>query len=516
MPRTKRNAAPDELWQQAAEALRRGDLDAAESRARTLRARNPRHAGALHALGLIEFQRGRAAEAVPLLREALRFGPADPAAHFNLGIALHQLGDSTAAVASYRQAIALRPDFADAWSALSASLLAASAFAEAADSARRALAFTPNLVAASANLSLALKALGDERGALEIILACVRTNPTSGEAWFWMGQTLHLRGEVAAAIPAYEKAVALEPGHVLAHARLGAARLLRGDFAGGWPEYEWRLRSPGANPHRLAHPRWNGEALTGRTILLRAEQGLGDAIQMLRYVEPVAAAAGGVLVEVGAALLPLVPARPNVTAIERGAPLPAFDVYCPLFSLPLAFGTTLDTIPNQPYLRADPSRAQAWRAMIPPAGRGRRIGLVWAGSRHHQHDRERSLAFADLTPLIARPEIAWFSLQVGAASAEARDSGITDLGPRLRDFGETAAAISHLDLVITVDTSVAHLAGALGVPVWILLPHIPDWRWLLDREDSPWYPSARLFREPTPGDWRAVVDTVGRALAALV
>jgi hypothetical protein len=292
--------------------------------------------------------------------------------------------------------------------------------------------------------------------------------------------------------------------------------LLRGELREGFEKYESRWRLETLPPRGFPAPLWNGEDLSGRTILLHAEQGYGDTIQCLRYVPQVAARGGWVVLEVPKELLGLARRLPEVgQLLARGDALPRFDLQCPLFSLPRAFATTIETIPAQvPYLSAEPEAIARWRIRLGERP-GLKVGLAWAGSPQHRNDARRSIAIETLLPLLRLEGVRWFSLQVGERAADlARLPGglVTDLSPDLIDFAETAAVIGNLDLVIAVDTASAHLAGALGRPAWVLLRARPDWRWLLEREDSPWYPSLRLFRQHRPGDWEEVVRRVAAAL----
>ncbi len=319
------------------------------------------------------------------------------------------------------------------------------------------------------------------------------------------------------ALASYERASALRPDFVEAHWNESLVRLQLGDFHGGWRKYEqgWKTGLRG-EPRGFAQPRWTGaEPLAGRTLLLHVEQGFGDTIQFVRYA-PLAAAAGArVILEAYPLLTTLLSEVEGVNAVvSRGEPLPAFDLHCPLLSLPLAFGTELDTIPARvPYLTAPPARLARWGARLPRAG-GLRVGLAWSG--RETPDPNRSVALAQLAPLFDLPGIHFVSLQKDVRdSDEAALRGrpeLLHLGPDLADFADTAAVIEQLDLVISIDTAVAHLAGALGKPVWILLPFSSDWRWLLDRDDSPWYPTARLFRQDETRAWDTVIARVRAAL----
>jgi hypothetical protein len=281
------------------------------------------------------------------------------------------------------------------------------------------------------------------------------------------------------------------------------------------------MGSKGPVPRPFPQPLWLGESdLTGKTILVHAEQGLGDTLQFLRYVPSIAARGGAVVLEVQPALLPLLAAQPQLMAHlaslhAYGDALPHFDCHCPLLSLPLALGTMLETIPGGvPYIDADPARVIAWRTEL-RSGDEPRIGLVWAGAKGHANDRNRSLPLTLLRPLLQRGDLRFVALQREQREGDAAilaASGVVDAGGRLETLADTTAIIAGLDLVITVDTSIAHLAGAMGKPIWVLLPFCPDFRWLIERDDSPWYPSARLFRQTAAGDWAGVVKRVSEAL----
>ena len=308
---------------------------------------------------------------------------------------------------------------------------------------------------------------------------------------------------------------------MLRAAQVSLLLLLRGDFAQGWAEYEWRWRCK-ANPERtyLPRPQWSGEPLEGKTVLIQTEQGFGDSFQFLRYVPAVADRGAKVVLTVPGALVRLANNLPGVAAVvSEGDPLPNFDFHCPLLSLPNVFATRMETIPaSVPYLAPPADASAAWTERL-SSYPGLKVGLVWSGNPENRMNPARSTPLAELEPLLRISGIRWFSLQVGSP---ARDIAlvprhpIDDLAPFLTDFSETAAAICHIDLVISVETAVAHLAGALGRPVWVPLAVVPAWRWLLGREDSPWYPTMRLFRQTTPGDWTPVVRALADALTRMV
>jgi tetratricopeptide (TPR) repeat protein len=487
---------------------------ALESYARAI-ALSPAHGDALFNHGSSLAALGRHDDAVRSYRRALDADPGSAPALHNLGVALARLGRLTEALDCYDRAIAIKPDYPSAYNNRGAALAAMLRTHEALASYERAIALRPGYAVAFNNRGIALWAL--ERYA-EAVASCERAialEPGYADAHYNRGNALRelQRHEEAAA--SYERAIALDPGNAPAHWNLADSRLLQGDFARGWPEYEWRwkLGDRRGAKREFGRPLWLGEApLAGRTILLHAELGLGDTLQFCRYAAQVAQLGARVVLEVQPALAPLLRGLEGVDEIvAAGERLPPFDVHCPLMSLPLAFKSDLGNIPASiPYVRSDPGRAAAWRARL-GAARRPRVGMVWSGSGGLANDK-RSMTLAQMLPL-ARDGAEWVSLQQEVSQADAawldsRDD-IRHFGGELRDFADTAALVELMDVVLAVDTSVAHLAGAMGKPVWILLPHVPhDWRWLLDRDDSVWYPSARLFRQSAAGDWDGVVRWV--------
>ncbi len=353
---------------------------------------------------------------------------------------------------------------------------------------------------------------GDREEAIAQYEQALAVQPDRAETHYNLGSALHRQGRYAEALARYGRALALKPNYAQAHLNRSLTLLLTGRFDEGWPEYEWRF-DVARYDRRFDRPLWSGNPLAGQSILIHAEQGFGDALQFVRFVPAVAQRGGRVVLEVPASLVRL--ARTVAGASEvvaAGDPLPEFECHCPLLSLPRVFKTNLANIPNAvPYLSVPAESSAAWAERVAIAS-GLKVGVVWAGTAVGAIDLRL------LQPLWEVDGVSWFSLQVGDS---ARDLSlldrvkIVDLSPWLADFAETAAAICHLDLVITVDTSVAHLAGALGRPTWLMLPHPPEWRWLLDRDDSPWYPSARLFRQSKAGDWLGVAHEIAAALTQI-
>ncbi len=449
--------------------------DAAATFASAAAAR-PEHAATLVNLGRALLADARPAEALAAADRLLGKAPTNPEAAFLRGTALNAMGEPALAVAALQCAVARDPANAAAWLNLGNAFTDLDRLDEAERHCRTAIRLAPDLAEAHASL----------------------------------GFVLTVQGRLDEAIAASEAAVAVRPDFARAHWNLAVAALLAGDFALGFREYEWRKRHDRFRRDfvDLPGPQWDGTDPVGLTILVHAEQGLGDTIQFARYLPLIAARGGHAVLACERPLIPLL-AGNSVTVVAKDAPPPPYDCWIDQMSLPRVFATRLDTIPApHGYLRADPIRTAAWRASLPA---GPNVGLAWAGNPAHSNDRRRSIPAATMQRILAVPGVNFVNLQVGS---RAGDIGLVDMSPLLSDYAETAALIAALDLLITVDTSVAHVAGALGKPAWVMLPHAPDWRWLLGRNDTPWYASLRLFRQPRPGDWDAVIMAVANALAA--
>jgi tetratricopeptide (TPR) repeat protein len=389
-------------------------------------------------------------------------------------------------------------------------------FEEAAACCRREAEIAPENADAPYNLGLTLQNLDRLGEAAVAYQRALELRPGYIDALINLGSVKRQLGQVAGALPCFETAVRLQPENAEAHWEQCVTLLALGEFERGWQEFEWRWRQPdfAVSLPGILSPRWGGEELNGRRILLHAEQGYGDAIQFVRYAPLVAARGGRVIIGCSAPLRMLFETVAGVEAvITQFAKLPPCDWQAPLMSLPAIFKTTLASVPGHvPYFSVPAEPV----ALAPgPEGR-RRIGLVWAGRPTHRNDRRRSIPFEAISPLLADGDSAWFSLQVGRTEPELgrliQEGKITDWGGRLGDFMDTARAIARLDLVIAVDTAVAHLAGALGKPVWLLLPFEAEWRWLVERTDSPWYPTMRLFRQNQAGNWPEVIARLAAAL----
>jgi tetratricopeptide (TPR) repeat protein len=510
---------PDALHLLGMIAIQTGRLDMAIELLRRAVATNPGIAEFQNSLGNALNDKGLFDEAIAAFRQAIRIKPAYAEAHNNLGISLRAKGLLDEAIAAYRQAIRVEPGYAKAHNNLGNALRNKGLLDEAAAAYRQALRLTPAFAEAHRNLGNALYDMGQIDECINAYHRALQLKPDLVEARNSLGTALRRKGLLDEAIAAYHDAFRMNPEYVGAHENLAHVLLLKGDFVQGWSEYEWRWKREAiaSQRHKFVQPRWDGQDLNGRRILLYSEQGLGDTIQFVRYAPMVSARGGKVVLECQAELRGLMR---GVVGIEQmvsvGEPLPDFDVHCPLMSLPLAFNTRMETIPAAiPYLHADEKLSRQWAARLAEPDRPK-VGIAWAGSAQHINDRNRSLSLSLLGPLAKVGDIRFYSLQKGAGAAEAstppEGMKLIDHTAELTDFADTAALMANLDLVISADTAVVHLAGALGKPVWVLLPCAPDWRWLLEREDSPWYPTIRLFRQRTPGKWSEVVDRVAQAL----
>ncbi|MEP6656007.1 MAG: DUF5672 family protein [Betaproteobacteria bacterium] len=452
-PRAGTAAEVEAAVAQAMAAHQGGDLAAAEMGYQQALYWSPEQPVAMHYLGVIHYQRGQLAAALPLLEYAATKMPHEPEFHNNLGLALAAADREAEAIAAYRRTLALKPGHALAWN----------------------------------NLGLVLQ-------------ACNR---------------------LADAIGAFREAIKLQPQFGQAHWNLALALLCHGEFREGWREYEWRLalKELGQRGTPPAGPRWDGRVTPGTTLLLTCEQGLGDALQFARFAQPLAALGIRVLIQAPAVLRHLLASVPGVAGtVTAEDAMPQYDAYLPMLSVAGALDIDGNSVPNEtPYVAADRGRRDTWRGALDRTAGTRKVGLCWTGSALHANDRRRSLPFTALQPLLVEPDVAWISLQkdVTVGDVAAGDIAVGSPlheWPARNDFDDLAALIAELDLVITVDTSIAHLAGALGRPVWILLSYAPDWRWRLERSDSDWYPAARLFRQSSTGDWNGAVTRVREAL----
>jgi len=442
-----------EMYQQGVALHRQGRLAQAKALYEQVLAKQPQHSGALHLLGVIAAQSRNPAMAVELIGKAIEINPNDPLAYSNRANALKELKRFDAALASYDKAIILQPD--------------------------------------------------------------------DMQAHLNRGYTLQQLMRLDAALASFDKAIALQPDCAEAWCSKAVALLLKGEFGLGWEMFEWRwkLTKSALKARPFSQPLWLGkEPLAGRTVLLHAEQGFGDTIQFCRYAKLVADTGARVILEVPKPLSGLLEGLEGVTQlVETGETLPAFDYHCPLLSLPLAFKTGLASIPgSSPYLSSDAGKRRQWSELLGAKTRPR-IGLVWSGSTFHKNDRNRSLTLAAVLRHLP-DEFEYVSLQKEVREVDTdalNNSTVRHYGDRLADFAETAALCDLMDIVVSVDTSVAHLAGALGRTTWLLLPYVPDWRWMLDRDDSPWYQSFKLYRQSEDRQWEPVLHNVATDLLSV-
>lgn len=557
-----------QLFQRAFSAHNAGNVDAAAALYAQVLALAPRHFDALHLSGVAALQKNDPAKAVELITKALKADHSQQAAFSNRAAAYLALGDPKAALADLDRAVALAPGQAEAHYNRGKALMALARNDEALAALDRALALNPRYVDAHVTRGTVVEANGDYREAVAAAERALTLDPRKFEAHFNRAHALGALGEVQAAIAGYTAALEITPatagGHVQAfnnrgnlyryandfdaaladyaqaaardprfsHVQVNAALCLfaLGRFAEAWPLYEARLATPELAPilDGVTAPRWNGDApLDGKSILVLGEQGLGDILHFSRFLPALARQGADVRLKVPQTLMSLLARFPGVSVHEKGAPDPGCDFHIPLLSLPLALRVTGDTIPTAPFLTADPAKTAVWAARIgkPP---GLKIGLVWAGSPQKGLDSTlsiaavRALPLKALAPLREVAGVTWFSLQKGEQAAELpalRAAGwngpeILDLTDDIRDFDDTAAFVTNLDLVISCDTSAVHLAGGLGKPVWILNRAHGCWRFPPSRTNSPWYKTARVFHQPRTGDWGAVIADVVAALAA--
>ena len=432
--------------------------------------------------GLEAIKSGRVEVALERFKRAAGLAPKIAELHGNVGKASLETGQAAVAVEAFRRAISLKGGVAEFHS----------------------------------HLGHALERVGDLEGAIAAAGEAARLEPGSSKFHNNLGVFLHDIGRYDEALAELRRAVEINPREEWAHFTIGVIHLLRGDFQRGWSEFEWRLEClPEAARKTFAQPGWKGEELAGKTILLHAEQGLGDTLQFIRYVPLVAERGGRILLFCQRELARLLQSFPGIQQVlTEEQPLPSFDAHCPLMTLPQVFRTTLESVPGHvPYI------IPPLGAILPSSSASLRVGLAWAGQPAHRHDRSRSIALQQLSPLAGIPNVHFFTLQKGPAAAQASNPppgmAITDCLHLLTDMSQTASLIAQLDLVMTVDTSIAHLAGAMAKPVWVLLPFVPDWRWMLNRADSPWYPTMRVFRQEKQGEWEGAIGAIASALREL-
>ncbi len=526
-----------------------GNLQQAEALYRNVLQADPNHSDALHLLGVLAAQverydiaceliqkaisinnavpdyysnlgnalkdQGKLAEAISYYQQAIVLNPNDANVYYNLGNALQDQGQLAEAITAFQHALSLNPQFCQVYNNLGKALKEQKQPADAIACFQQALFLNPNDVHAHNNLGGVLKEQGNLTEAMLYIQRALALNPNNADTYNNLATIWTEQNKLDKAIECYLKALRINPNLPDFHFNYGTLLLKKGDLITGWLKYEWRLKIKTGKYPQLKQPLWEGNPLAGRRLLVHWEQGFGDIIQFVRYLPLIKG--GTVILAIQSPLKQLLNGLPGVDLLivksYDNEPDIAYDVWIPLLSLPNLFATTLDTIPASiPYLYPDSQKVEKWRTRFESARF--KIGLVWSGNPKFQYNRNRSASLAHFAPLASVQNISLFSLQKGEAAKQPIPEGMEmiPLTEELEDFSDTAAAINCLDLVISTDTAVPHLAGALGKPVWLLLHFSSDWRWLLDRNDNPWYPTMRLFRQAAPGDWASVFQQVVDAL----
>ncbi len=497
-------------------ALRRsGQPVAAAACFRQVLALEPGNATAFNRLGSVLHSMGQIDEGIAALIEAVRLGPDVAGFHFDAGTGYAKMGQSDQAIRYYREATRLDPKNAHYMYNFGAALAERGNFPEALDAFDKTIEMTPNSPRAHSNKGMVLNRLGQRSESLASLRHAVELDPDFPGSYNALGAFLEDEGKWNEAIDAYRKAIALDPESALYRWNYARALMVVGQWKEGWEDFESRLKLASLRLNRgFPQPQWDGSDPAGKTILAHAEGGHGDALNFVRFVPLVAQRGAKMILECHRGLAPLFEGMDGVDrVIARGQPLPAFDWQIPLQSLPRIFGITPQNIPNQvPYVSAPADRAQRWADRL-AAETKLRVGLVWSGTKYSDTDY-RTRTIDVFAPLAEVPGVKFFSLQKGKDSAQAPPPGMdwADFTSELNDFADTAALVQNLDLVISVDTSPAHLAGAMGKPVWVLIMFKSEFRWLLDRTDTPWYPTMRLFRQPTETDWQTPIREMAAAL----
>lgn len=542
-----------ETIQEALSAQQRGDLRSAEDCCRRILQREPKNERVWGLLGSLCFDQGRLVEALGCHRQQVELNPRDPQAHLLCANTFIRMSNYAAAEAAYRRVLEIQPGSIEALVNLGFSLGELERLDEAQECYERARGLAPGVPEVHHNLGNILREKDRIDDALKCYDEAIRLRPEYAKAYVNKGIALISRGRLAEALTCSQKAVELQPAFAEAHNTLAHALsvggkieealaefdraielkpdyadaywnrallfLIRGEFERGWQAYEWRWQCKRATPlPPFVKPRWDGSDLAGRTLLLHGEQGLGDVLHFVRYAPLLKARGGRVIVQCQGGLIPLLSRTPGIDQLVAwGKPSPPHDVWLPMLSAPTVLKTTLETIPASiPYVFPDPALVDRWRWEL-TALPGFRVGIAWQGSPRHPWDSHRSAPLAAFEPLFQAPGVQLISLQKGGEEQAAGRSQfpllhLSEFTDQAGAFTDTAAILKNIDLVIAVDTAIVHLAGALGVPVWAALHRTPDWRWMLDRSDTPWYPSMRLFRQKTFGDWAPVFQEIAAAL----
>lgn len=488
---------------------------------------NPNYAHARNNLGIALKEQGKFDEAIPCFEKALQLKPDFIQAHNNLGLILRYQRKPAEAIEHYMIALGHNPNYIEARNNLGNALRDLGKLEEAKAEFERVIHLKPDTHEAQSNLGNVYKDLGQHELAIAHYNKAIEANPNFATAYFNVATSKHETRHLDEAMACYERALAIQPDYGDALWNQSLLLLLKGDYEKGWKQYEQRWLKKDMPFHGYDKPLWDGARFDGKTILLHGEQGLGDSLQFIRYAKPVKRQGGKVIVVCPPTLQRIFESIEEIDqVVPEGAPIPDYDLQAPLLSLPMIFKTTLETIPAEvPYLSAPQDLMNAWAERLRPYT-NLKVGLVWAGNprkfhaESHAIDRRRSMTLEQFAPLANIPNVTLFSLQKGEPAQQAKNPphGMTliDFMDEIDDFAGTAALIANIDLIVSVDTSVVHMAGALAKPVWMLSRFDGCWRWLLDRDDSPWYPTMRLFRQTKAGEWQPVIKDVQKALAKFV
>jgi len=542
----------DRLMQLAIRYVQAGDLENAGILCKKILRKQPNNSDVLHFFGILCYRNLDYDGAISNLKKALHINPSNAEAHYNIGRAYEGKDQIDEAIRSYRSALRIKSYFVDALINLGNLLQKKGQLDDAVINYQRAIELNPSYAGVYYNLGVVFQEKNQMDEAISAFQSAIRLNPKFEDAYHDLGYVFHMNrqpneakecylkavqlnkgmfdaynnlgrvyqeeGRLDDAITSYRKALEINPDFAEAHCNLAIALLLTGNFSHGWKEYEWRWKLKDRSRYDLPQQVWDGKDISGRTIFLYAEQGFGDAIQFIRFAPLVAERGARIIIECQKELKSLIRNVRGVdSVITREDPLPEADVHCPLLSLPLVFNTTPESIPAKiPYIAPDTTILQKWAERVKNDRARLKVGLVWSGNPKYKADQFRSISLSSFLQLWEVEGLSFYSLQKGEAAVQVKElpeeTKLVDHTDEMNDFSDTAGLIVNLDLIISVDTAVAHLAGALGKPVWTLLPYSPDWRWMLDREDSLWYPTMKLFRQPSPGDWGAVIDSVKKEL----
>ena len=507
-----------QVMRHATELMQAGELHESQRLYEKILDDDPDHFNALRCLALNLSLQGAYERAESLFKRAVLIDASLASVFNHRAVNIRYMGKISEALSYLDRAVSLDPQYLEAHYNRANTLKELGLFDEARKAYAEALRLDPNYVGALNNCGVLFQSQNLHREAITFFLRALANKPNHSLAHNNVGVSLEVLGEFNQAVKSWQTAMLLDPSCYDARINLAMMSLRYGDYLDGWNEYEWRLEMGDLKSKlsSISLPRWRGESnIDGKRILITAEQGLGDFIHFSRYIPMLFDKGARVVLETPKALNSLARScHPDLEIFESGCDYPDADLFCPIMSLPYAFSTTVDTISGTPYLFSNADKKEQWRSYL---GRSvaKKIGLVWSGNKAHKNDHNRSTDLKTLEPLLSLP-FEWHSLQKelrpGDAEFLALYPSVQQHQDQLFSFDDTAALIDNLDLVITVDTSVAHLAGALGKPVWIMLPKVPDYRWMLDRNDTPWYPSARLFRQTISGDWSDVVSMMQKEL----